>query len=230
MRGVSHPDVWDEQRKGKNGDVMAWIEAAVTLAVAGYFMFTITRHIVRPADNAEYTRMLMFVGMATIPLVFLVGFAGGRDRWPRLIEYAVEIAGENVWTPLAVAGLGAVVIVLPLAIFAAVWIMMGMRSGMIFTLYFVPLFLRMAFETADSCVKHSVLQVGLFFIAVFIAMGVVAVLRRLNVGMEPYVQQVRAVWQDYDRESSINMFFWVCSFALLNQLVEFLRALLALLT
>ena len=149
MRGVSHPDVWDEQRKGKNGDVMAWIEAAVTLAVAGYFMFTITRHIVRPADNAEYTRMLMFVGMATIPLVFLVGFAGGRDRWPRLIEYAVEIAGENVWTPLAVAGLGAVVIVLPLAIFAAVWIMMGMRSGMIFTLYFVPLFLRMAFETAD---------------------------------------------------------------------------------
>jgi hypothetical protein len=75
-----------------------------------------------------------------------------------------------------------------------------------------------------------VLQVGLFFIAVFIAMGVVAVLRRLNVGMEPYVQQVRAVWQDFDRESSINMFFWVCSFALLNQFVEFIRALLALLT
>jgi hypothetical protein len=181
-------------------------------------------------DNAEYTRMLMFTGLATIPLVFLVGFAGGRDRWPHLIEYAGEIAGENVWTPLAVAGLGAVVVVLPLAIFAAVWIMMGMRSGMIFSLYFVPLLLRMAFETADSCIKHSMLQVGLFFIAVFIAMGVVAVLRRFNVGMEPYVQQVRAVWQDYNSESSINMFFWVCSFALLNQLAEFIRALLTLLT
>lgn len=208
---------------------MKRIEAVVALAVAVYFVVGIVRHMMRPGGNAEYTRVLMFAGLATIPFVFLVGFTGGHDRWPHLIEYAREIAGENVWSPLAVVGLGAVVIVLPLAIFAAVWIMMGMRSGLVFTLYFVPMFMRMAFETADSCIKHSVLQVGLFFIAVFVTMGVVAVLRRNEVSMEPYVQQVHAVWPDYDSESSINMFFWVCTFAFINQLIESGRAIFALL-
>ena len=76
---------------------MRRIEAVVALTVAVYFIVGIVRHMIRPAVNAEYTRVLMFAGLATIPFVFLVGFTGGHDRWPHLIDYAREIAGESAW-------------------------------------------------------------------------------------------------------------------------------------
>jgi hypothetical protein len=46
------------------------IIAAVNFCISGYFIVNIIRHMIRPGMNSEYTRMLMFACLATIPLVF----------------------------------------------------------------------------------------------------------------------------------------------------------------
>jgi hypothetical protein len=51
--------------------------------------------MIRPGVDVGYTRMLMFVGLATIPMVFIMGVTGGRDRWPFLLDIAKEVVGNG---------------------------------------------------------------------------------------------------------------------------------------
>lgn len=171
----------------------------------------------------------MFVGLATIPMVFIMGFAGGRDRWPFLPDIAKEVVGNGPFQLPGVLGMAAVVIVLPLAVFAAIWIMMELRSGLLFILYFVPLFLRMGLEPARECINTVIIQVLVFFGSIFIVLGIVHLLKRHTSGIEKFGKHVQAIWPGYDTDSSVNMFFWVCMFALINQLIEFGRASMVLL-
>jgi hypothetical protein len=117
----------------------------------------------------------------------------------------------------------AVVIALPLAIFAAIWIMMKLRSGLLFILYFLPLFLRMALEPASECMKTVVIQVSVFFGSIFIVLEIVYLLKRYASGAEKYGQHVQIIWPDYDTKCSVNMFFWAHMFALINQFIKFVR-------
>ena len=227
MRGyIVH---YEEDAFGGKLHITSHIGAAVSLFINGFFIYNIIRHMIRPGGNVGYTRMLMFVGLATIPMVFLMGLAGGRDRWPFLLDIAKEVVGSGPFQLPGVVGLAAVVIVLPLAVFAAIWIMMELRSGLLFILYFVPLFLRMALEPASECIKTVIIQVLVFFGSIFIVLGIVYFLKRHGTGVEKYAEHVQIIWADYDIESSVNMFFWVHMFALINQLIEFGRVLSVLL-
>jgi hypothetical protein len=201
--------------------------AALNLIIAGYFIFTIIRHMVRPGDNTGYTRMLMFTYLAAIPFVFLLGFAGGRDRWPYLLDIARDIAGPGWYAPLAVVGLAAVTILLPLAIFVAVFIVMELRSAFLFALYFIPVLVRLALSTKDECIMSAVVMTMLFLFTGPVGAGIVALLGRHKKKklVESYSRHVRKTWRGYDSGSSANMFMGACLFALCSQMIELGRAI-----
>lgn len=52
--------------------------------------------MMQPEKNRSYTRMLLFVLLAIIPMVFLIGFVGWRDHRPFLIEHGRAIAETAV--------------------------------------------------------------------------------------------------------------------------------------
>lgn len=202
-------------------------QAAANLAIAGFFIFNIVRHMIRPGGNIMYTRMLMFVCLATIPMVFMLGPLGGHDRWPFLLDKAREIAGTGPYAWLTIAGLAVLMIILPLVIFIGIGFMMDLRSGLFFAMYFFPLVMRFALEPSRACIGTAVIHVVNFFVSVFVMIGIVYFVGRYGPGVGMYERHLHKIWPGYG--TAANMFFWVCSFALLNQLVEFGRALLGLL-
>lgn len=203
--------------------------AGITLCISSYFLFNIVRHMIHPGGNVMFTRALMFSGLGTIPLVFIMGFAGGRDRWPHLIEIGREVVGPGSYAMIGVIGLGLVVIVLPLAVFAAILIMVELRSALIIALYFVPFFVKLFLAPSKTCIQTSVAQVFIFFGAILVSVGLIALLQRFSFTESVYIRHFHKIWPDYDDRSSLNMFFWVCVFALINQLIEFIFSILGLL-
>ncbi len=203
--------------------------AAITLCISVFFIFNIIRHMINPGGNVLFTRALMFAGLGTIPFIFIMGFAGGRDRWPHLIEIGREVVGPGWYSTLGVIGLGLVVIVLPLAVFAAILIMVELRSALIIALYFVPFFLKLFLAPSKTCIQTAVIQVCIFFGAIFITLGVVALVQKYTSSDAAYVRHFHKIWPDYDDRSSLNMYFWVCVFALINQLIEFIFSIRGLL-
>jgi hypothetical protein len=201
-------------------------QAAANLGIAGFFIFNIVRHMIRPGGNIMYTRMLMFVCLATIPMAFMLGPLGGRDRWPFLLDKAREIAPISEYSWLAIAGLAVLMVVLPLVIFIGIGFMMDLRSGLFFAMYFFPLVMRFVLEPAKACIETAVINVVNFFVSVFVAIGIVYIVNKYGPGVAMYERHLHKIWPGYG--TAATMFFWVCSFALLNQLVEFGRALLVL--
>jgi|GEM_PF-970395 len=203
--------------------------AVITLCISGFFIYNIIRHMINPGGNVLFTRALMFSGLGTIPFIFIMGFAGGRDRWPHLIEIGREVVGPGWYSTLGVIGLGLVVIVLPLAVFAAILIMVELRSAMIIALYFVPFFVKLFLAPSKTCIQTAVIQVFIFFGAIFIAIGLIALLQRFSFTESVYIRHFHKIWSGYDDRSSLNMFFWICVFALINQLIEFIFSIRGLL-
>ncbi len=203
------------------------IAAVVNLGVSGYFLYTIVRHMMRPGMNTGYTRVLMFACLATIPMIFMTGAIGGRDRLPFLLDHARRIASSGPYSWLTIAGLGVITILLPLVIFVSLWFWMELRSAVLFTLFFIPLLMRMALTTSRECLVTAVAQAMLFLLTAPIGALIATYLERHASGVAVYERHVHTIWPGY--ETAANMFFWVCTFALVNQLIEFLRALIALL-
>lgn len=203
--------------------------AAITLCISVFFIYNIIRHMINPGGNILFTRALMFSGLGTLPLVFIMGFAGGRDRWPHLIEIGREVVGPGPYAMIGVIGLGLVVIVLPLAIFAAILVVVELRSALIIALYFVPFFVKLFLAPSKTCIQTSVIQVFIFFGAIFISVGLIALLQRFSFTESVYIRHFHKIWPDYDDRSSLNMFFWIYIFALINQLIEFIFSILGLL-
>lgn len=202
----------------------------MNLGISVYFTCNIARHIVRPGGNIGYTRMLVFAYLSTIPFVFLLGFAGGRDRWPYLLDIAREIAGTGWHAPLVIAGLGAVTILLPLGIFVAVFVVMEFRSAFLFVLFFIPVLMRLVLSTKQECVMSAVLLAMLFLFMGPIGFVAVLLLKRhgKTALTRQYGRHVRKIWLDQNEDTSPNMFMAACLFALSAQLVEIIRITRAL--
>lgn len=201
--------------------------AIVNLAVSGYYLYNLFSHTVHPGDNTGYTRMLMFACIATIPLVFLLVMVGGNERWPALIAQARGLARGGLGSWLLLAGLAVLLILMPLGMLVGVWFGMGLRFGSLFILFFVPLLLRLALAPAQEAIAAAITRTLLYFAAFFIGIGIVFFLERFGPGTEPHARHLQAIWPGYG--DAAKMFFAVCVFALLNQLLEFRHALLALL-
>lgn len=202
----------------------------LTAGINAYFIVCIVRHMARPGDNTGYTRMLMFAYLATIPFVFIMGFAGGSDRWPYLFDIARDIAGPVWYAPLIIAGLGAVTILLPLAIFVAVFVVMELRSAFLFVLYFIPVLMQMALSTKQECIVSAVVLTMLFLFTGPVGFVVIGRLKRYGKTAlaNQYSRHVRKIWHGYDEDSSANMFMGACLFALCNQLIALVRTVAAL--
>ena len=100
--------------------------AGASLLISGYYIVTIVTHLVRPGDNTGYTRMLMFVCLATIPLGFMMAMIGGRDRLPLLASKAREMLRGGPASVLVLAGLVLLLLVMPAGMLAGIWLGMGL--------------------------------------------------------------------------------------------------------
>lgn len=198
----------------------------MNLGISVYFACNIVRHIVRPGASIGYTRMLLFAYLSTIPFIFLLGFAGGRDRWPHLLDIARDIAGPGWYAPLVVTGLGAVTILLPLGIFVAVFVVMEFRSAFLFVLFFIPVLMRLILSTRQECVMSAVLLAMLFlFMGPVGYAAVVQMKRRGKTALvQEYGRHMRKIWLDQNEETSPNMFMSAGLFALSAQAIEIIRA------
>ncbi len=204
---------------------MEHVTAILNLGITGYYIYTITRHMVRPGNDIAFTRMLMFAGLGIIPVAFLSLMVAGR----------AEIIGKfglpGAWSDFAfydwflAAGL-ALLALLPFALLAGLWFMMGLRMGFYFFLFLVPLLSRLIFMSERDLGISAVVQIMLFFACIFITLGIVCMLNRYFSGTGVYEKHIHKIWPGY--RTAANMFFWVCTFALTTQLIEFIRALTTL--
>ena len=197
--------------------------AALNLGISGYFIVNIVMHMIRPGDNTGYTRMLMFACLATIPLAFMMILVGGRDRWPMLLAEFKALAAGGPISWLLLMGLILLLILLPLALLVGTWYGMGLRFGSMFILYLTPVFLRLAIAPVSDAIKTGLVLILILFASFFIGLGIVWFFKRFLSGIEIYQRHLQVIWPDY--RDAAKMFFSVCVFALLNQLIEFFHAL-----
>lgn len=193
------------------------IIAAVNFCISGYFIVNIIRHMIRPGMNSEYTRMLMFACLATIPLVFMLMMVGGKERWLFLLDRGREMAGGGPLMVLFLAGLVILLVLMPLGMLAGVWYGMGFEFGTMFILYFVPIISRLIFNTTQQSIVSAITQGLLFFASFLIGISIVAILERAGSGAQLYDAHLQLVWPDY--RDAAKMFFSVCVFALINQMI-----------
>ncbi len=201
--------------------------AIVNLCTTGFYIYTIAAHMVRPGVNTGYTRMLMFVCLATIPLAFMMAVVGGRDRLPLLAAQAKEMARGGLSSVLILAGFTLLLIIMPMGMLLGIWYGMGMIFGLLFILYFIPVLLRLALAPAKASVQTAVTQAVMLFVSFFIGIGITLVLERTTAVVGTYERHLQVVWPGYG--DAATMFFSVCVFSLLNQVVEFRHSLLILL-
>ena len=193
------------------------IIAAVNFCISGYFILNIIRHMIRPGMNSEYTRMLMFACLATIPLVFMLMMVAGKERWLYLLDRGRDLAGGGPLMVLLLVGLVILLVLMPLGMLAGIWYGMGFEFGTLFVLYFVPLISRLIFNTPQESIVSAVTQGLLFFASFLMGISIVAILSRFGSGSQLYETHLQLVWPDY--RDAAKMFFSVCVFALINQLI-----------
>ena len=193
------------------------IIAAVNFCISGYFIVNIIRHMIRPGMNSEYTRMLMFACLATIPLVFLLMMVAGKERWLFLLDRGREMAGGGPLMVLLLVGLVILLVLMPLGMLVGIWYGMGFQFGTLFILYFVPIISRLIFNTTQESILGAVTQGVLFFASFLIGISIVAILSRFGPGAQLYETHLQLVWPDY--RDAAKMFFSVCVFALINQMI-----------
>lgn len=198
---------------------MRRMAAGASLLISGYYLVTIVTHLVLPGDDTVYTRMLMFVCLATIPIGFMMAMIGGRDRLPLLAAKAKEMARGGPASVLLLAGLVLLLLVMPVGMLAGIWLGMGLRVGLMFALYFAPVIARLALAHARVSVRTAVVQGVLYFASFFTGIGIVFILDLLGYGSGSYAEHLQVIWPGYG--SAAEMFFSVCVFTLLNQVIEF---------
>ncbi len=193
--------------------------AGTGLLISGYYLVTIVAHMLRPGANTGYTRMLMFVCLATIPLGFMMAMVGGRDRLPLLAAQARKMVRSGPASVLLLIGLAVLLLLMPAGMLVAIWLGMGLRVGLMFALYFAPVIARLVLAPARVSVQTAVVQGVLLFASLFAGMGIVFILERLGYGVENYTLHLQVIWPGYG--SAAVMFFSVCVFTLLGQAIEF---------
>jgi hypothetical protein len=191
--------------------------AAVNFCISGYFIVNIIKHMIRPGMNSEYTRMLMFACLATIPLVFMLMMVAGKERWLFLLDRSKEMAGGGPLMVLLLVGLVILLILMPLGMLAGIWYGMGFQFGTMFILFFVPIISRLIFNTTQQSIVAAITQGLLFFASFLIGISIVEILERFGSGAQLYDAHLQLVWPDY--RDAAKMFFSVCVFALINQVI-----------
>jgi hypothetical protein len=209
---------------------MTRVLAAIRLCITGYFIYVIVRHMISPGENAGYTRMLLFACLGTICISFMLMTIGGPDRWPSLARVARDaVGGTGPLYILTLAGFITAGVILPLVLLTALGVMLGLRLGFFMVLFFVPVLVRLVMATSQECVKNGVFQALLFFATMLIGVAIVALLEKYGSGVQVYIRHFHIIWPDYDDMSSARMFFSAATFAIANQLIEFVYAVLGLL-
>lgn len=199
--------------------------AVVSLCITGGYLYSILAHMIRPGESTGYTRMLMFACLATIPLAFLMAILGARDLRPFIASIAGEEAGSGPLSIPIPVGLVVVLVVMSLGMLLAIWSGVGLRFGLLFIVFFVPLILRLVTSPARASIETAIIQVVLLFAGLFIGVGIVFFLGVS--ASETYQRHLQVIWPGY--EDAAKVFFGVCVFAFLNQILEFSRAIIVLL-
>ena len=198
----------------------------INLAVTGSYISSLIMHVVRPGQDAGYTRMLMFACVATIPIAFLFAMIGGQERWPVLLQGLKQVGRMGASGTAVVIGVVFLLVVLPSGMLIGVWFGMGMKSGTLFLLFFVPLVLRLTLISGKSSINLAVHRVLLYFGAFVGAIALVRLLTLTGVDLRPYEQSVQTVWPGYGHAAI--MFFAAWLFALAHHATEFRHALMGL--
>jgi hypothetical protein len=86
-----------------------------------------------------------------------------------------------------------------------------------FILYFVPIISRLIFNTTQQSIVSAITQGLLFFVSFLIGISIVAIMERFGSGAQLYDAHLQLVWPDY--RDAAKMFFSVCVFALINQMI-----------
>jgi hypothetical protein len=183
--------------------------------------------MVAPGENTGYTRMLLFACMGTICISFMLMVIGGPDRWPLIAEQA-RVEGSRPLSMLALAGIITVAVILPICLLIALGVFLGLRLSFFMALFFVPVLMRLVAAPSQQCIINGVVQIMLFFAAMLIGVGIVAFLEKHTYALPVYIKHFHKIWPGYDDMSSVRMFFAAGSFALLNQVIEFVYAIIGI--
>ncbi len=200
--------------------------ALLTLLISGFYLYSLVLHILHPEDNFGYTRMLMFVWVATLMLVPMLGLIGFYT-WPGLVQMTQGLLTKGASGWAQAAGIWFLLTVLPLGTMVIVWFCMDLKFGSLFLLFFVPLVMRLLFSDSQAFKVAALTQAVLFFGSIFAALAILRLLAHFQIDSGAYARSVLAVRPDWS--DAAMLFFSVTLLALGNQVIEFTHALLALL-
>jgi len=202
------------------------VTAAGNLIISGAYLYKIAMHMIHPGMDTDYTRMLMFVFLATIPLSFMMAMIGGSDRLSALPSLVRQASARGPLSALMLAGFGFITVLMPVGMLLAVWSGMGLQIGLLFALYFIPVMLRLAFAPARDVVLAAVTRGVTLFASFGAGFVIVLFLDSFTSGTEIYEQHLQVIWPGYG--DAAVLFFSVCAFTMFIQALEFRHALSAL--
>jgi hypothetical protein len=200
--------------------------ALINLGITCFFMYRIVRHMLRPGNNAGSTRMLMFACLATIPLTFFMLMAAGRQEVFREFGMPGSFAEYGFYNWLLFAGI-ILLYLLPLVLLGGLCFMLEMRNRFLLILFLVPFLSRLALSPAQDSMTAAIVQILVFLGSIVGGALLAAALDKWGPGTKAQEKNLRMILPGYG--TAANMFFGVCVFALANQLIEFVHALIALL-
>lgn len=200
--------------------------AVLNLCISSYFMYRITRHMLKPGENIGYTRMLMFACIATIPLSFFMLMVAGRDEIFREFGVPASFTDYATYDWLLFAGI-VLLYLLPVVLLGGLFFMMELRSAILLFLFLVPILSRLAFAPARDSGIAAFVQIVLFLGSIVAGALIAGAFDKWGPGTKAQEENLLKIWPGY--RTAANMFFAVCVFPLANQLIEFVHALVGVL-
>lgn len=201
------------------------VGAAVNLCISVYFTFRIIRHMLKPGNDTGQTRMLMYACLATIPLTFFMLMVAGRQEVFREFGMPAGFA-EYVWHNwLLFAGI-ILLYLLPFALLGGLSFMLDMRNRLLLFLFLIPTLSRLAFAPAQESMIAAIVQTMVFLGSIVAGALLAGALDKWGKGTAAQEKNLQMILPGY--RTAANMFFGVCVFALMNQCIEFVYALIRL--
>lgn len=194
--------------------------------IAIYFIYKIARHMLRPGKAYEYTRMLLFAGLGTIPIVFFTMMFAGRTEVFNAFGLPPAVSDYEFLHWWIFAGV-MLLYLLPVVLLFGLLYMAGLRMGFSFFVFLFPILSRLVLVANEELMVTAGMQIFLFFLCVFVTMGLVQVMNKYFNGTREQETHFIHIWPGYG--TAVNMFFWICTYAIGTQLAELVRIAIFLL-
>ncbi len=205
--------------------IMNGITTLLNGGISVYFIYKIARHMMKPTEAYEYTKMLLFAGLGTIPIVFFTMMFAGKTELFNAFGLPPDMSGYELLHWWIFAGV-LLLYLLPVVLFFGLWYFAGLRMRFSFFIFLFPILSRLILVSNEGLMITAGTQIFLFFISIFITMGIVQLMNTYFGGTQEQESHFLHIWPGYG--TAVNMFFWICTYAIGTQFVEMVRIIIGL--